>query len=117
MYCSFLNLTKFYTSQWNIKCLSFQPTNLNFYVTKGTYFTIFLVVTCSDPTPANGTGTVVFQVQEPTSEGIFYEKTLFIFSCNSGFNLQGTIGSLCGVDGEWHPTPPICEGNNITMHF
>ena len=79
--------------------------------------TIFPVVTCPDPTPANGTGRVLYKTQEPPNDGTFYENTLLFFQCDKGYTLKGNVLSYCFEDGQWSPTPPICEGNTPIMCF
>ena len=61
--------------------------------------TIFLVVTCPDPTPVNGTATVFSKIQDPPGDGTFYEYTLLFFECNSGYTLRLPY-SFCNGDGQ-----------------
>ena len=72
---------------------------------------------CPDPTPANGTGTVLHKTREPPNDGTFYEGTLMIFECDTAYTLNGNVWSYCYGDGQWSPAPPICEGNNLIMCF
>ncbi len=35
--------------------------------------------------------------------------TVANFSCETGYTLNGTVNSTCGVNGGWYPAPPSCD--------
>ena len=54
----------------------------------------------------------------------FSDGTLFlsvaVFSCESGYVLQGAQLSVCGADGTWSSEVPTCKGtytHYITLHL
>ena len=79
-------------------------------------FSIFLVVPCSDPTPANGYINIFQFTRRQSDDGSFLEHTIIGFGCNSGYTLVlSDIIKLsgCTPNGTWVPPVPHCihQGN------
>ena len=70
---------------------------------------LFLAVTCPDPTPANGSLSHTFP---PPYNGAYLESSVVIYSCDSGYNIIGSVYSFCKANKNWDPAPATCIGNN-----
>lgn len=40
-----------------------------------------------------------------------------IYSCNSGYNLNGTTVVTCSFQGKWQPAIPICTGIKLIIKY
>ncbi|XP_065196834.1 sushi, von Willebrand factor type A, EGF and pentraxin domain-containing protein 1-like isoform X2 [Sycon ciliatum] len=58
-------------------------------------------ITCDHVLPAPGNGTV--------SNGSRTAFSILYFSCNEGFNLQGSKSTLCQANGTWSSETPACN--------
>ena len=66
---------------------------------------------CENPTPVNGS---VNAAKSPITSGYYYVGTDVSFSCDSGYNLIGSVSSTCQTNGSWNPSPPKCKQGNET---
>ena len=41
------------------------------------------------------------------------EISTAIYSCNTGFNINGSHSRTCGPDGTWSGTEPSCQSKNL----
>ena len=57
--------------------------------------------------PENGTVNVVGTAPSSTAT----------YECDSGFQLEGSVVLTCGTDGEWTPTPPVCQRSENTIYY
>ena len=70
---------------------------------------------CSDPTPANGSITILSGGQ--LTDGTFSHSTVVQFGCNDGYTLVTAFSafdfSIYQTDGTWFPPVPNCilQGN------
>ena len=69
-------------------------------------FYIYLA-TCGDPRPVNGS---VNATKSPIVIGYYSVGTNVAFSCDPGYELEGSISSTCDDSGSWNPPPPTCKG-------
>ena len=69
------------------------------------HFDNFVETTCPEPTPSNG------QIQ-PSGSGPYPINTTISFSCNRGYNLDGSDSSTCNIYGIWDPPVPKCKQGN-----
>ena len=75
---------------------------------------VFLVL-CPDITVINGH---VNATTSPVALRYYYPiGTNASFSCNSGFELNGTYFASCLTDGSWNLPPPICRQGYETNRF
>ncbi|KAF6715997.1 Complement receptor type 1 [Oryzias melastigma] len=58
-------------------------------------------VTCSAPVVANST-------QRADAASVYQVGDRISFSCNRGFQLEGSNEIACGANGQWQPKPPRC---------
>ena len=63
---------------------------------------IFLFTVMCPSLPNPGNGTVTLSGTTPLSSAIY--------SCNDGFLPVGQVVRLCGNNGEWSGSAPICQG-------
>ena len=72
---------------------------------------------CSDPTPANGSITILSGGQ--LTDGTFSHHTVVQFRCNTGYTLVTAFTAFdiafCQTGGTWYPPLPNCvlQGNVI----
>ena len=66
---------------------------------------ILVIEFCKDPSPGNGT-------VNPAPHGLYLVGSSVNFTCNYGFNLSGSLFSICQENYTWDPEPPICYSGN-----
>ena len=83
----------------NLCILSLHWTSVVQYVTLLSHSPV--AVDCGGlPDPTNG--------QVDTPSGTTFNNTA-IYSCDPGYNLNGSMIRTCGVDGSWTPNAPTCD--------
>ena len=69
------------------------------------------MVSCSDPgIPDHGN----------RDGDVFTYGSQAVFTCSTGYNLQGEAVSMCQADGSWSDATPICQSKSyydITYHI
>ena len=69
---------------------------------------VFIDFTCEDPgSPANGSSKIV--IGRKGTDGTWPVGTIIGYTCSLGFRLVGSPLRVCGLNGEWGSTVPVCQ--------
>ena len=56
------------------------------------------------------------EVNPSQSDGVYPEGLTVSFTCDEGYNLDGSESSTC-AQGSWNPEPPVCTEGNLIIDF
>ena len=80
------------------------------YIILSTYFSV--VICEALQLPENGD--ISYNESLVRNEG-YTVDTLASFTCNSGYNLNGSDSSICRNSGNWNQETPTCDRGKISM--